>query len=362
MFEIRPLRRIQLDYRELLRGYEDDIRKKDITDFRLKALFEEVKIFWFKNQGYVSFLLNNVEYTDDVAFLAGAVYVDIANAGHIDFSLLGRKRIINDPLSKMSGFFKGDTLPFDYSRIKNYVNSVGTDLIDLLDNFSCDFFVIPLGYVDNKRETERLKELSTLAETCVLAAFDYKYSTLENMGDENSTFEDIERNLNKNALSAFVYMSTDDAKLSLRERIEQYCEDMMDYQALKEKQTEPEIFILVTIQNIMQCLDIFITASDYKMVPFIRNDVVFCYLAALLNAIEKIVSSEILNKCIIAYIAQKRYEFSPESYSEFIKEIGNGILINQVLMALKDGNKLFPVSSLTDISVVLDEKYYLNNV
>ena len=106
----------------------------------------------------------------------------------------------------------------------------------------------------------------------------------------------------------------------------------------------------------MQCLDIFITASDYKMVPFIRNDVLFCYLASLLNAIEKIVSPEILNKCIISYIAQKRYEFSPESYCEFIQEIGNGILINQVLMALKDGNKLFPVSPLTDISVVLDEK------
>lgn len=360
MFEIKPLRRIQLDYRELLRGYEDEIRKKDISDFRLKALFEEVKIFWFKNQEYVLFLLNNVEYTDDVAFLAGAVYVDIKNAGHIDFALLGSKRIINDPLSKMSAFFKGDALPFNYSRIKSYVYSVGTDLIDLIDNFSYDFYVIPLGYVDNEREAERLKELSDLAEACLLAAFDYKYNTLENMADENISFEDIERNLNKNASCAFVYMSANDAKLSLRERIEHFCEDMMDYQALKEQQTEPEIFILVTTQNIMQCLDIFISASEYKMVPFVRNDVVFCYLAALLNAIEKIVSPEILNKCIIAYIAQKRYEFSSKSYSEFIKEFGNGILINQVLMVLKDGNRLFPASSLTDIAVILDEKYANN--
>jgi hypothetical protein len=96
MFEIRPLRRIQLDYKELLRGYEDEIREKDITDFRFKALFE-----------YVSFLLNNIEYSDDIAFLAGAVYVDIANAGHIDFSLLGSRKIINNPLSQMSGFLKG---------------------------------------------------------------------------------------------------------------------------------------------------------------------------------------------------------------------------------------------------------------
>lgn len=338
MFEIRPLRRIQLGYRELLRGYEDEIRKKNITDFRLKALFEEVKIFWFKNQEYVSFLLENIEYSDDVAFLAGAVYVDIANAGHIDFSLLGSKRIINDPLLKMRVFFiKGDMLPFDFSRIKNYVYKVGTDLIDLLDNFSHDFFVIPFGYVDSMIGTERLKELSTLANKCLLAAFDYKYSTLENMADDNSTFEDIERNLNKNVLSAFVYISADDAELSLRDRIEQYCKDMMDYQALKEQQTEPEIFILVTIQNIMQCLDIFITATEYKVIPFIRNDVVFCYLASLLKVIEEIMNPEILNKCIIAYVAQKRYDFSPKSYCEFIKEIGNGILINQVMMALKDG-------------------------
>jgi len=360
MFEIRPLRRIQLDYRELLRGYEDEIRGENITDYRLKALFEEVKIFWFKNQEYVSFLLNNVEYSDDVAFLAGAVYVDIVNAGHIEFSLLGSKRIINDPLSKMSGFFKWDTLPFDYSRIKNYVYTVGTDLIDLLDNFSCDFFVIPLGYIDNKREIKRLKELSSLAETCLLAAFDYKYSTRDNLVEGNNTYEDIEQNLNEEALRAFVYMSTDDAELSLRERIEQFCEDMMDYKALKEQQTEPEIFILVTIQNIMQCLDIFITASDHRMIPFIRNDVVFCYLAFLFNVIEKIMSPEVLNKCIIAYIAQKRYEFSAASYGEFIKEFGNGILISQVFKVLKDSNRLFPTSSLTDIAVILDAKYLEN--
>mgnify|MGYP000901809199 FL=1 len=48
MFEIKPLRRIQYDYRELLRGYEAEIREKNLSDYRLKALFEEIKIYWFK--------------------------------------------------------------------------------------------------------------------------------------------------------------------------------------------------------------------------------------------------------------------------------------------------------------------------
>lgn len=361
MFEIKPLRRIQYDYRELLRGYEAEIREKNISDYRLKALFEEIKIYWFKKCEYVSFLLNNIEYTDDVAFLAGAVCVDIENQGHIEFALLGSRRIVNDPLSKMSSFFGGDALPLNYHRIKNYVYNVGTDLISLLDNFSDDFYVIPFKYMDNDSEVKRLKELSSFAKTCLLAAFDYKYNTLEDMTAENASFEDIERNLNKNALCAFVYLSADDTKLSLRERIEQYSEDMMDYEALKERQTEPETFILLTIQNIMQCLDIFITASEYKMVPFIRNDVVFCYLTAFLNAIKKIVTPETLNKCIIAYVAQKRFDFCQQSYNEFIKEFGNGTLINQVLEVLKNSNRLFPTASLTDIAAVLEEKYVLNN-
>ena len=357
MLETKPLIRIQHEYRELLRGYEDDIRRKDISDFKLKALFQEVQIFWFKNKAYIEYFLNNLELTDNVAFLAGAVYVDIPNNGHYEFSLLGKRRIINDPLSKMNVFFKKEGIPINYNRIKNYIYSVTIDLLEILDCYGSDFWIVPLDGIDDKSINLHMDAISYLAESCLLGVLKNQYQTVDSLIKSNDTFEDIEKHIDINALDAFVYTSASDRELSLRQRIEKYCLQEMDYETLKNKKNESQIFVMVSMQNIMQCLDIFIIAAKCNIIPYIRNDVVFCYLAVFLNVIEKIINEEILNRCIIAYVARSRYNFKKIPYKEFVNTIGNDILIDKVLSELKAKNKMFPISTLTDIAKILDNYY-----
>lgn len=67
MIESKPIIRIQKEYRELIAIYKDDLMKQSLSDFRLKALLEEVKIFWYKNKSIVFFFLNNLEYADNVS-------------------------------------------------------------------------------------------------------------------------------------------------------------------------------------------------------------------------------------------------------------------------------------------------------
>lgn len=55
MIESKPIIRIQKEYRELIAIYKDDLMKQSLSDFRLKALLEEVKIFWYKNKSIVFF-------------------------------------------------------------------------------------------------------------------------------------------------------------------------------------------------------------------------------------------------------------------------------------------------------------------
>lgn len=360
MLEVKPIIRIQKEYRMLLAMYEQDIRAKGISDFKLKALFTEVKVFWYRNRSYINFFLNNIKFEDDVAFLAGAVYVDILNDGHKEFSLLGRKRIINDPLSKMSIFFKNDALPINYERIKNYVYTVTVDLLEMLDYYSEDFWIVPLNDINEDDHRRHIKELSSLAESCILAAFENQYSSIEEFLHENSTYEDIEKHVSQHALEYFVYTAVSDSKLSLRERVQKYCMNTMNSDELKKTHREPEIFLMVSTQLIMQCFDIFLTAAEYKIVPFIRNDVVFCYLGLFFNLISQIVDQETLNRTIIAYIAQSRYDFGKIPYQEFIKNTGNNILVNRVLYQLKTMNRLFPTVQLNDIAKLLDT-YYTNN-
>lgn len=357
MLEIKPLLRIQKEYRMLLSAYEQDIKAKNISDFKLKCLFTEVKVFWYRNRPYIHFFLNNLKFEDDIAFLAAATYVDIPNDGHKEFSLLGKKRIINDPLSKMSTFFKKDGLPINYNRIKGYVYTVTIDLLEMLDCYGEDFWVVPLSDINEEDHNVHTKELFSLAQSCILCAFGDQVSTIEDFWHKNATYEDIERHIDSNALAGFVYASVLDSKLSLRERVEKYCIDVMDYDELKKLYTEPEIFLMVSTQNIMQCLDIFLTAAEYKVVPFIRSDVVFCYLGFLFSLISQIVDQETLNRTIIAYIAQSKYDFSKMSYQEVIDIIGNNTLVNKVLSQLKTMNQLFPISQLNDIAKLLDAYY-----
>ncbi len=358
MLETKPMIRIQNEYRSLLSFYEKDIRQKNISDFKLKALFSEVKTFWYKNYSAILFFLNNLEYEDNVAFLAGAVSTDIANGGHMGFALLGKLRIINDPLTKMNPFFIGDGLPINYERIKNYVYTVTIDMLEILDNFGKDFWIIPTDNIDTKSRSDQFRELSKLADSCLLAAFDYKYDSIDALTDANHSFESIEKEANPNALAGLVYSSIKDTELPLRERIERYCTDVMDYSALKHQFSEAEIFIMVTTQNIMQCLDIFLTASEYKMTPYIRNDVVIAYLSVFEAIITHLISPEILTECIVAYIAQRKFNFTTYSYEEFINTFGNGILVNKVILALKEKGLLYPNARPNDIANLLD-KYYL---
>ena len=357
MIESKPIIRIQKEYRELIAIYKDDLMKQSLSDFRLKALLEEVKIFWYKNKSIVFFFLNNLEYADNVSFLAGAVHVDIQNNGHIDFSLLGKKRIINDPLSKMGAFFQKDSYLINYDKIKNFLYTAATDLYNVLDFWNQDFWVIPLDNIDNQQRAEEMKELLHLSEKFILALFDYQYETIDILLENNASFEDIEKHLNPSTLSYLVYSSGSDTALSLRARIEKFCQETFDYNTIRSQMTEPKIFLMTTSQNIMQCLDIFLIAQEYKMVPFIRNDVVMCYLTLLFDYISQIADQDMLNRCIIAYIAQAKYDFGAIPYNDFIEAFGNGKLVDTVLDQMKSKRTLFPNTTPNDIGAILDKHY-----
>lgn len=138
MFDTKRFAAIKNAYAEILSNYKSEILDRNITELRLKSLFQEIELLWYRHKEYIEFSLRNITKADNVSFLAGAVYLDIKNDGHKEFSLLGKYRVINDPLKKMSIFFEANNLPINYERIKNYIYDVGEDL----------FSFFALGHVD----------------------------------------------------------------------------------------------------------------------------------------------------------------------------------------------------------------------
>lgn len=86
MAEMKPLKRMMNEYITLLEKYALDLKNFDIADY--KKLIGEVKMFWYRNQRYVDYFITHITEKDKVAFLAGAVRLDIANNGHLNLSIL----------------------------------------------------------------------------------------------------------------------------------------------------------------------------------------------------------------------------------------------------------------------------------
>ena len=126
MVELKPVKRIMNDYRVLLERYEANLENFSIADY--KRLIGDVKMFWYRNRKSIDYFISHITEDDKVAFLAGAVRLDIVSNGHYEYVLVGEIRLINEPLLKMATFYKGaeDEINFEYL-LKEYNLKNGSD-------------------------------------------------------------------------------------------------------------------------------------------------------------------------------------------------------------------------------------------
>lgn len=356
MFDTKRFAAIKNAYAEILSNYKSEILDRNITELRLKSLFQEIELLWYRHKEYIEFSLRNITKADNVSFLAGAVYLDIKNDGHKEFSLLGKYRVINDPLKKMSIFFEANNLPINYERIKNYIYDVGEDLFSFFA-LDCKYsFVFPLTPILRNDEKERNREIHLLAQKMILSLFNESHDNLENIAKEEISFEDIESKLDKQVMDQLVYLSLKDKDFSLRERIENYYNDTIDYATLRQNKTEFDIFLLITSQFLMQAIDIIDLAYMYNMIPFIRNEVVLSYVTLLVANLDDSLDFESLNKTFIAYVIQSAFDFSDIDYLDLLCTEGNGVLIDIIYDRLKAEEKLFPSFSFEIIAQIAEER------
>ena len=92
MIELKPIKRIMNEYKILLEKYEDKIENFTIADY--KKLIGDVKMFWYRNHKSIEYFISHITEDDRVAFLAGAVRLDIVNNGHYEYVLVGKIRLV----------------------------------------------------------------------------------------------------------------------------------------------------------------------------------------------------------------------------------------------------------------------------
>ena len=201
------------EYLSIIEKYEDKINCFEEKD--IKMLIGEVRLFWYRQQGYIKYFLSNIDKEDYVTYLSGAVRLDIKNAGHKEYVLVKGCRLINDPLIKMSVFYHGSENEINFETTNRYLKDCFWDLLAILREYSDDFFVIPLETITITDHDEYYNALSDAAKQMLVSLFSKQYDSFEEMKSDNSSYDDIEKHLPDWIKERLVFDSLKDSKLSI---------------------------------------------------------------------------------------------------------------------------------------------------
>lgn len=336
MFELKLLKKIMKEYETLLKKYETKLDDLTIDDY--KQIIGEVKLFWYRNRVALRYIIDEIEEKDNVAFLAGAVFLDIKNDGHLEYVLVGENRIINDPILKMATFYKGgeDEINFEYTN--QYLKDCIEDILLLFREFCEDFYIIPIDFITDSECDEYYRSINEVANKMVLSMFSQKYKTIDEFFKDNNPYEDIESKMLSHIRDSLVINDLGDATLSLRDKFEIYRIENQKKMPYMKDISEHYFFYLTVVQYCMQSIAIALTMKSYNIIPFIRNDVVFQYFNIVFysNIIKGFSVKDYMN-AYVPYVIQKTINFSDKEYQNVKDKLGNGKMVNAIVNSFHDG-------------------------
>lgn len=318
------------EYLSILEKYEDKI--DCFTQDDIKRLIGEVRMFWYRQKRYVCYFLSNIDKEDYVTYLSGAVRLDIRNSGHKEYIIVKGCRLINDPLMKMSTFYRGTDNAINFETVNRYLKDCFFDMLVLLREYSEDFFVIPLETITITESAEYYEVLNDAAKQMLLSFFSKPYGSIEEMKNDNSSYEDLERHLHSWIKERIVFDSLEDSKLSLEEKCKKALKIRKAYIPPIESMSEFDLFFILVTQHCMGAVATFDCMQSLKIMPYIRNDIAFQYFDLLFHSSinDKFDMSDYL-KIFVPYILQKIFDFSKWDYVEVKQKIGEGSLTDYIL-------------------------------
>ena len=341
MVELKPVKRIMNDYRVLLERYEANLANFSIADY--KRLIGDVKMFWYRNRKSIDYFVSHITEDDKVAFLAGAVRLDIVNNGHYEYVLVGKIRLINEPLLKMATFYKGTEEEINFEYTNQYVKECIQDILLMLREYKDDFYILPIEYITVNDGEEYHSVLSKAAENMIFSMFSSEYNDVQDFYTKNKTYEDIENDLLPQIKEQLIFDGLEDVKMPLRDRCTNYLKSNGHIMSVMKNMGEAQLFYLLVVQFCMQAIGIVMTMEVHHVIPFIRNDVVFQYFTMLSQSSlsSEFTEQKYLNT-YISYVVQKAFDFSDKEYSFVKTHMGNGKMIEAIINSIEEGRLPLP--------------------
>ena len=348
------------EYLSVLEKYEDKIDCFEQDD--IKRLIGDVRLFWYRQKRYVYYFLSNIDKEDYVTYLSGAIRLDIRNSGHKEYIIVKGCRLINDPFMKMSTFYRGTDGEINFETTNRYLKDCFFDMLMLLREYSEDFFVIPLETITITESTEYYEALNDAANQMLLSFFSKQYDSIEEMKNDNHSYEDLERHLHSWIKKRIVFDSLEDSKLSLEEKCKKGLKIGKKYIHPMESMSEFDLFFILITQHCMGAIATFDCMKRLKIMPYIRNDIAFQYFDLLFHSsINNTFDMSDYLKVFVPYILQKTFDFSEWDYVEVKQKMGEGSLTDYILENIVIEEDGYPkISHIVDKANDYIEKLKMN--
>jgi hypothetical protein len=359
MIEMKPIRRVQEQYLHLLKGYYA-LFTNNASDIQLAYFFEEVSTFWRKNYEIINFFLNKITIDDKCSFLAGAMYIDLAHYGHYEFAPCGKYHIFTDPVTKMRTFFSRRATGVNKLRAKEYLNKVVLDCINVLSSYPDIFMVLPLDEIFSEDQDKRMEFLKDKSFAFISSLFTNPCETEEEFLDKYHSFNEIEKDIKPELIKKIILNDRNDINISLQERIEKNLDNVLKLDVLKKSMSEAEIFLMAIGQYFMQIMDIILISYSYKLIPFIRSEVVFNYLVLtypIFSEDKDIV--RLLEQTLVAYLFVKiheNYDFSKVDFYSYYENVSENRIIETVIEKSRIRVKNVFELKVSELAAILKEE------
>ncbi len=337
------------DLKEIQQQYSKLIRSSNVSYdpgnfyFDAISLVEKCEAFWLSKNQQLSLILDDLTKENKCFFLSGAIYLNVAENEHYTFAALGDIHILNDPFVRMHGFFANGLDGINIHTI-SYFRDVYADTQNILDNYYDQFIFLSVDIMFDSVEKDKLKVISKGYWNVISSLLDTDINSVKEMKQQYSSIDDIEKHLSVKALNSLIFNDTDDAKLSLKARINKYFNDSQLPMNIK-IDDDFQRFHFATFAQISQAMEIILKCLQFNIIPYVRFDVTFRYLLLIGGAFNSDAKLKyILDYTIIGYLLSENinsHEIAKMGFESFYGKCNKNHYIDIVYSKLNEnGNDM----------------------
>lgn len=298
------LKELQKNYKEVLVNAQSKILENDTF-----ALLDEINVFWNSNRKLVECAVQYISKPYNTYAFTAATILDIDDNEHYPFLCLGDCHIWDDPIYSYIGMIRSSFNDRFNTEIKEQVINTIKENIKIIENYNDKIVILPLRMLSGIN----IEYISKAAEKAFLGLFKDEPENIKQYFETYKTVDDIDLGIRDDVKNMIILSDIDTNSDGLAVKLNNYKTGIT--LPIRDDSNDAKVFFLAVVGFLSQALDIILTCSTFKLIPYVRYNVTYKYILILSNSFkDNIELDKWLFRCIVAHLLHE--SFDKENFSE----------------------------------------------